>query len=118
MSKAKYIYSSDKRMWSKHSSTCCGAELTQKMLYLGKIVTDPKFTLVTTGTQKVKVTEPTGKKWWQFWKPKFVAATKSQRFTKYKEVQFRYYCDDCGKQNNGEWQFRYGSNPPKEKGKE
>ena|SRR3990167_4781361 len=98
-----YHYDHSKRMWWRHRSTCHQAPLRQKMMYLGKVVTDPNFQIVTTGTNKVK------RKWWQLWKPKFKTTTSR----KVKDVRFRYSCDDCDKQNNGEWDFIHEDNSPK-----
>lgn len=101
--KTEWKWDGSKRMWYRFSSTCHNAELVQKMLYLGKVVTDPNFKVVTTGTKVVKV--PTNKPWWKFWKPK--THTVQEQVTNTKDVQFRYYCTECSKSSTGRWEFRH-----------
>lgn len=70
-------YDAGKRVWYRFYSNCCESTFTQKMLFEGKVVKDPNFKLQTgTGTKQ-----------------------------SYKNVQFRYYCDNCGKQCRGELQL-------------
>lgn len=111
MSEAIWHYDSSKSMSYKHSSTCHGAELAQKMLFDGKVVTDPKFQIVTSGENVVKVAETIRRKWYQLWKPKHavVIVEKRVKGSKTKDVIFRYFCTDCNKQNEGKWEFKNGT---------
>ena len=91
----------------KHYSTCCEAPLKQKMLWLDKVVTDTNFKIVTSGKEKKTHKVPVTKK--LFWKIYYITIKPITRtFIKQnvKDVQFRYFCTKCDKQNNGKWDFK------------
>jgi len=72
-----WSYDHTKDMYYRHKSTCHQASLKQKMLYKGKIITDPNFKIVTTNKDNT---------------------------TSVKDVRFRYYCTKCNKQNEGKFE--------------
>lgn len=103
-----FEYDVSKRMWYKHTSTCHDAPLTLKMLHMGKIVTDEKFNLITSGTQKVTEEKTIYKKlFWKFHIKLVKEVTRTQRYSDTKPVQYRYYCDKCKKQDEGKWEFKH-----------
>lgn len=108
--KAKYIYDHSKRMWYRHASSCCAAILEKKMLFQNKPV-KPDFKIQT--STKVPVLKTICRKWYQLWKPRnWTITTGTKTEVSYKKVQFRYYCTECGKQNNGSWDFVHEESSP------
>lgn len=75
------------------------------MLYKGKPVKED-FKLQSSTREPIYKTIE--RKWYQLWKPKSQETIVGyETITTYKEVQFRYYCSDCDKQNKGVWSFKH-----------
>ena len=72
---------------------------------MGKVVTDPDFKIVTSSKATTKKI-PTNKRWWQLWRPKFTIKH-IPAGQNVKNVQYRYYCTKCNRQNPGRWEFKY-----------
>jgi hypothetical protein len=70
----------------KHSSTCCGAELKQKIMKKERIIDKEEF-------EKLRGNEQ-----------------KSGNYFSIPHISFRYYCTNCDKPNSGEWEVKYHEN--------
>lgn len=71
-----------KHFSSRHFFTCCEAELEQRTLYKAKIIDSARF-------QELLQAEITKKNYFSI-----------------PHVTWRYYCTNCDKQNNGEYEFK------------
>lgn len=91
--KVEYIYDHSKRLWYRHSSTCCGAGLHQ-----------------VTMLKNNKNLRPLSKE--EFIKRR-TAEQQKGNWANVPGVVFRDFCNECGQQAGGVWEFKYEDNSPR-----